>query len=609
MRKFYLFFMTAVMMMVGVLSANAIKITLKVDRPEAVVIKVNYVPMEGEVKAVNDLDVAEYTYIEVAAKDGFKVKGVTDDAGNSVGYMYSTWGTNIYPSNEGAVYNVATQTMEEYRDCSCFITVDVADNVRIQRSGTYTYVDNLKDGEKVEVFFNQAEELPLNINSTTGKPLYEVTLNGKKVEGYYINVSPKQGDEIVITSQYPDKDCQITFELPEGCEDFFTSVMAEDREIGSKYYEGFTMKAGENLYLTGNTTDYKFNSMSIGGEPIYYFYGRTQTLITEDTKIVVDVEKYKTLSATINIDNINAASVLTNQYDINSVLTLSRGSNAVEIIETVTDIFVQPKTGYYLISLKVNGEDVMESSYMPYNKMYKVSVTEGMTVDIETAKIIYDNKMIVYVNMDPASMTYLSFANTDREEYTLKQGYNTIGFSKTQNPFNWTWFDGISGQDGLVYVNDVLKDPMYANSNNYEGTVSDGDVIKIYVHETTEKSYNVTFEGDTQDAVITKDIITPVESAEAQTVLPGTRFTFEAVEGKDIVVTANGEELTPAYGVFTIDVNADTQFKVTTNTPDSVNAVSSQNARAIYNLQGVRMNGKNLPAGMYIINGKSVMVK
>ena len=65
----------------------------------------------------------------------------------------------------------------------------------------------------------------------------------------------------------------------------------------------------------------------------------------------------------------------------------------------------------------------------------------------------------------------------------------------------------------------------------------------------------------------------------------------------------------PADGVFTFDVTADTQFKVTANTADGVNTVSSQNARAIYNLQGVRMNGKNLPAGMYIINGKSVMVK
>ena len=600
--------MTAVMMMVGVLSANAIKITLKVDRPEAVVIKVNYTPIEGEVQAVNELDVAEYAYVEVAAKDGYKVKSVTDDAGNAVGNLYSTWNNTIYPSNEGAVYNVTTQTMKEYRDCSCFITVDVAANVTVQRNGTWTNVDNLKDGERVEVFFNQAEELPLYISSTTGKSLYEVKQNGVKVEGSSIRVSPAKGDEIVITSQYPDKDCQITFELPEGCEEFFTSVMAEDREIGSKYYEGFTMKAGENLYLTGNLTDYKFNSMSIGGEPIYYFYGSTQTLITEDTKIVVDVEKYKTLSATINIDDINAASVLTNQYDTTSGLVLANGENAVEISETITQLFMKPNTGYYVTKLTVNDEDVLESSYVSYNKMYQINVTDGMKVAIETAKITYDNKMVVYVNVDPAKMVYYSFTNTDHEEYTLKQGYNTIEFSKTQNPFTWSWYD--NSNDGLVYINDVLTQPTYENSASFQDKqMKDGDVVKLFIHETTEKNYNVTFEGDTQDAVIIKDIITPVESAEAQTVLPGTRFTFQAAEGKNIVVTANGEEVAPADGVFTFDVNADTQFKVVANTADGVNAVSSQNARAIYNLQGVRMNGKNLPAGMYIVNGKSVMIK
>lgn len=608
MRKFYLFFMTAVMMMAGVLSANAINITLKVDNPGAVIINVNYAPIEGEVQAVNELDVAEYAYIEVAAKDGYKVKGVTDDAGNSVGYLYSTWTTSIYSSNEGAVYNVATQTMEEYRDCSCFITVDVAANVTVQRNGTWTYVDNLKDGKPVEVFFNQAEELPLNISSTTGKPLYEVTLNGKKVEGSYISVSPAKGDNIVIISQYPDKDCKITFEIPEGCEDFFTSVKAENREIGSQYYEGFTMKAGENLYLTGNLTDYKFSSMRIGGEPIYYFYGSTQTLITEDTKIEVDVEKYKTLSATINIDNINAASVLTNQYDITSGLALANGENTVEITETITQLFVKPNTGYYVTKLTVNGENVLESSYVSYNKMYQINVTDGMKVAIETAKITYDNKMVVYVNIDPASMISFSFANTDREEYTLKQGYNVIGFSATQNPFAWSWYD--NGYDGLVYINDVLTQPTNEGTASFQDKqMKDGDVVKLFIHETTEKSYNVTFEGDTQDAVITKDIITPVESADAQTVLPGTRFTFQAAEGKNIVVTANDVEVAPADGVFTFDVTADTQFKVTANTADGVNTVSSQNARAIYNLQGVRMNGKNLPAGMYIINGNSVMVK
>ena len=450
--------------------------------------------------------------------------------------------------------------------------------------------------------------MPLYISSTTGKSLYEVKQNGVKVEGSSIRVSPAKGDEIVITSQYPDKDCQITFDLPEGCEDFFTSVKAEDREMGSKYYEGFTMKAGENLYLTGNLTDYKFNSMTIGSETINYFNGRTQALITDDTKIMVNVAKYKTLNATISIDNTNAATVLTNQYDTTSGLVLANGENAVEISETITQLFMKPNTGYYVTKLTVNGEDVMESSYVSYNKMYQINVTDGMKVAIETAKITYDNKMVVYVNMDPASMVYFSFTNTDREEYTLKQGYNVINFSTTQNPFTWSWYD--NGNDGLVYINDVLTQPTYEGSASFQDKqMKDGDVVKLFIHETTEKNYNVTFEGDTQDAVITKDIITPVESAEAQTVLPGTRFTFEAVEGKDIVVTANGEEVASADGVFTFDVTADTQFKVTANTADGVNTVSSQNARAIYNLQGVRMNGKNLPAGMYIINGKSVMVK
>lgn len=608
MRKFYLFFMTMVMMMVGVLSANAIKITLKVDRPAAVVIKVNYTPIEGEVKEVNELDVAEYAYVEVAANDGYKVKSVTDNGGNAVGYLYSTWGISINSSNEGAVYNVTTQTMEEYRDCSCFITVDVAANVIVQRNGTWTNVDNLKDGERVEVFFNQAEELPLSISSTTGKPLYEVKHNGVKVDGSHISVRPAKGDEIVITSQYPDKDCQITFEIPEGCEDFFTSVKAEDREIGSKYYEGFTMKAGENLYLTGNTTDYKFNSMTIGSETINYFYGSNQTIITGDTKIVVDVAKYKTLNATISIDNINAATVLTNQYDTTSGLVLADGENTVEITETITQLFVKPQTGYYITKLNVNGEDVLESSYVSYSNVYQINVTDGMKVAIETAEITYDNKMVVYVNVDPAKMVYYSFTNKDREEYTLQQGYNVIGFSTTQNPFMWTWYD--NGNDGLVYINDVLTQPTYENSASFQDKqMKDGDVIKLFIHETTEKTYSVSFEGDTQDAVIAKDLITPVESADAQTVLPGTRFTFQAAEGKNIAVTANGEEVAPADGVFTFDVNADTQFKVVTNTADGVNVVSSQNARVIYNLQGVRMNGKNLPAGIYIVNGKSVIVK
>ena len=55
MKKIYFFLMTFVMTMVCSLQANAIKVTIKVDKPEAVIIKANYAPIEGDVQAVNEL--------------------------------------------------------------------------------------------------------------------------------------------------------------------------------------------------------------------------------------------------------------------------------------------------------------------------------------------------------------------------------------------------------------------------------------------------------------------------------------------------------------------------------------------------------------------------
>ena len=54
---------------------------------------------------------------------------------------------------------------------------------------------------------------------------------------------------------------------------------------------------------------------------------------------------------------------------------------------------------------------------------------------------------------------------------------------------------------------------------------------------------------------------------------------------------------------------------VASSDPDGIKTVESndnvKNAvkQGVYNLQGVKMNGKNLPRGLYIINGKKYVVK
>ena len=620
MKKIYFFLMTFVMTMVCSLQANAIKVTIKVDKPEAVIIKANYAPIEGDVQAVNELDVAEYSYIEVVAKDGYKLNPVTNDAGTPVGSLYANWSTYVYAQNEGDVYNVSTILMSEYRNASCWIKVDQASAVRIVRSGVLREeVTDLQDGQEVEVCYNSAEELPLMIASRTGVPLYEVTFNGTKVEQtsnstFDITPTNEHGDKINVTSQFPeDMDCQITFEFTHGDKDFFTSILADGTEKVAECEQGFTMKAGKQLTLTGNIADYKFNSMTIGTSQVPYFYGSFSTYITGDTHIVVDVEKYRTFAATLNIDNADAVTVFTNEYDTDSKIDIVNGDNPIQVSEQSNTLYFKANAGYYVTKFEANGEDLLESNYNSYSKVYRFSVEDGMTVNIETAEITYDDKMVVYLNVEPSELTYFTFINSGREEYkdNLKKGYNTIGFSQgTQNPFSWSWYNGNS--DGLVYINGNKVEPTYPGSANYnDKTIQNGDVIKLYIGETQEKTYDVTIQGNTELAVIKQDLITPVESTDASiTVLPGTRYTFTAIEGKQIKVKVGETELVAEDGVYTYDVNENTTFSISERGTgiDDIEGTDSTR-RNVYNMQGVRITSGKLPAGMYVIDGKKAVIK
>ena len=52
--------------------------------------------------------------------------------------------------------------------------------------------------------------------------------------------------------------------------------------------------------------------------------------------------------------------------------------------------------------------------------------------------------------------------------------------------------------------------------------------------------------------------------------------------------------------------------KLPSDQPDAIEGVtvkSDVRSHGIYNLQGVRMNSENLPAGLYIVNGKKVVIK
>ena len=82
------------------------------------------------------------------------------------------------------------------------------------------------------------------------------------------------------------------------------------------------------------------------------------------------------------------------------------------------------------------------------------------------------------------------------------------------------------------------------------------------------------------------------------------------VAGSSINVKVDGNDLqVNTEGNYVFTVNKATTVEITKSTGTGINSINAENAdNAIYTLQGVKVNG-NAAKGLYIKNGKKVVVK
>ena len=82
------------------------------------------------------------------------------------------------------------------------------------------------------------------------------------------------------------------------------------------------------------------------------------------------------------------------------------------------------------------------------------------------------------------------------------------------------------------------------------------------------------------------------------------------VAGSSINVKVDGNDLqVNTEGNYVFTVNKATTVEITKSTGTGINTINASNAdNAIYTLQGVKVNGK-AAKGLYIKNGKKVVVK
>ena len=613
MRKIYYLFLTMLLGMVG-MTANAapINVTVKVDKPENVKVQLNWEDQtlsDGQIQLTVEESYGSYQCIYIIPNTGVYAK-IEKHLNGERTLLTSNY---IYPtaSDDGAEYSVTTAT-ETDRTGQCTINIDEPGTVSYELSTNYSR-GTLSESTNVINYipgFDVISFMPV----TYGNIIYSAKSNDVLLEKNQYDYFTKSldGASTQIDIQYSapaDAKQKVTISYVDEskADGFITKVLVNDEEISKELYlskRGFEVAWGAVVMIYGDVSNYKVANNTIKINDIdSYFSGSIRFNATEDKNIVIDAEKYAQINAKLIIDNIDNVIISRNKETIEG---LTSGENDILVNEQYNTIVIKPSADGKIKSVKANNQEITES--YP-GSGYSITITEGMTINVETEVIERNNKLIVYIDdLSCASYGYSisigSYPNS--RTLTVQSGYNVFSFANDE-VFNASFYTNgsyFSYRNG-EQVNSI-----------YETVLVDGDVFKFFLASTAAPTANdVTFtlSGDeltASDVTVTYDRVKTLSDLTAGlSAFAGTEVSISANNNKVIEVKVNGVAVkADTEGVFTFTVSAKTTVEIKDVTPTGINSINAENAdNAIYTLQGVKVNGK--AKGLYIKNGKKVVVK
>lgn len=621
MKKIYSFLSVMVLSLFAI-SANAQRtVIINVDDPERVDIRVNYTSVEGIVAGDNEVEIPQYGSFYAYAKSGCALESV----------RCTTTGTNYHIDNmtqayvyvdasvEGDLkYEVKSNTLEALRTATMTVNVDDASQVSAVLSTTNERV-NLVNGENT-VKFIPGVESPISIaHANYGYILYQVLLNGEKVDAqgtnYSVNVS--NGDALTIKANFPeDLVYPIHFNyVNEGTEGAVSTVTVNGESVTNFNDEDFTVPAGKQVSITFNIQDYQLNSFKVNGATAST-YGSYQFFPTGETTLEIDATKYADFNCTLNIDHAENVTVYKGYSYNNDIISVVDGENVLTMTSKNNIITIKPNSGCKIESVTDN---LGSTFYTNYNGEYEITMSEGQTVTVTTSAIVRNDVLTVNLDDETTAISYFNFVRADRSPITLAKGPNEVKFNSDDNPFNFSWYDP-SGKT-RAFINGVEAKPYYEGSNTYYYSFTNGDVLDVFF--VTEVSpLAVTFTNNDESVAANTTVSVDGKGAAIDywanglTVLNGTTLSI-APAGDAPIYVMNGEKvLTPAEdGTYKVTVSENTVLTLSSTSLTGIEEVTANVAadkNAVYNLQGVKVANRadalrNLPAGIYVVGGKKVM--
>ena len=631
MKKIYSFFAVALIALFS-FSANAtISITVNLDNADAVTVTTsgaNYgdpeveVPVETGDNVFTSEDDTAYIRYNIIPKDGYAITSIVDENGTALsGFYGGTAYVYLYSYYSGKHWYVSTMNLEEARTASFTMTVDDPSLVTATLSGTKSRLD-VQEGTVTYKFAPDVENV-LTLFSQGDKNIYSITKNDEPipVDSYSVQIPLEDGCNIVVQAQWPDIPCSVSLQYDHEATPNLITGAAVNYENVDLVDDSFSCQLGDEVAVYMNSNDYNVTGIKINGEEqnMSYFYGNLYFTVSQEENVVeITAAPYGTITAIVNVTCKDAFSVYKQYQSPENLVEIVEGENIIELSQKNNSISYSVNPGYELVSAtKTEGDlDPIDISNSPY--IY--DITDGMVINLVGQAEVLDSHAVIWVDDMSAANYYFSFENAKRFNYatSMENGYTEFDFSENSyNPFGLGWAgDNIQK---FVFLNGEAKNPNYDGGSFWNLTIADGDVVKAFV---AAEPVNCTVSIDAEEGVateVTVDRISPVTDwSEGISCFNGTEVAIAASledPDKTVVVTLNDESLVAGEDgkyVFVVE-NVTNSVSITTTTSGVKSMISDKTVSPVFNLQGIRVANSddlnNLPAGVYVVDGKKVVVK
>lgn len=390
----------------------------------------------------------------------------------------------------------------------------------------------------------------------------------------------KKGAGATTSLSYDDETCVATI-----------TVKGNDVSVNSANQTVYTIQFAHPAppeVVTTYKNDLSVQVMGLTNRP-------TQTsinLIESDGKYSLELKNFVLDGLGVGNIKVTDLDVKDNTFSTSQNITITEGD------DPNVEFWSGPSLGevpVYVVAT-VNGDQMIaQISIEDFPGVGDIDVTFAPTITINTDENV---RTVAGVNNVIVNRTFAKGWNTICLPFDTS--IESIHAAKAQefvsaNDFSLTFnevADGVlkANNPYLVYFDNEVSDPIY-----YAGRVEPAGVTAIMHNDIIFMgNYDANLDMEGYYGVASEDDVQTLKLGAAGSTLPATNAYFATIEGKEVDglrICFDGGELT---GI------------------NQVNGAQTLSTGAVYNLQGIKVSNQgtdNLPAGLYIVQGKKVIVK